>query len=348
MDLKTQNILRQAAKHGIHFPNAQFVVSRGMDSKQKAVVARRAMDAALSSAANAGVPADFLMYYDNVVVEHLTAERSGREMFNEVKKGDWTTDSIRFRYSENTGTVEPYSDYGQGGVSNINNEWVKRGVYVYQTTLHYGDRETAIAGAARINLISDAQASAAETLDIAANSFYLFGVDGQEIYGALNDPNLPASITPDPEPGTGHLEWDMKGPVAVYHDALKLYRDLVRRTMGRVNANTPLVLATSPEASVAFGNDNEYGRQVSERLEKFFKNLTKIQVPELYNEVTGNTVMMYPKALAGKPVGEMAYGDKMRQGRLVPALSSFSQKFVASTSGFIGYQPMAISSMIGV
>lgn len=346
--MKIQQMLSHAAKHGIHFPQAQFVIGRAMDSSQKALLAKRAMDAALSSAANAGVPADFLLYYDNIVIEHLTAERSGREMFSEVKKGDWTTDSIRFRYNERTGTVEAYSDYGQGGVSGSNDEWVTRGMYVFQTSIHYGDREVAVSGAARVNLVSDKQASAAETLDIAMNQFYLFGVEGQKIYGSLNDPNLPAAITPDPEPVTNYLEWDQKGPTAVYHDVLKIFRDLVRRTKGLVNANTPLILAVSPEAAVAFGNDNEYGKQVMERLDKYFKNLTIISVPELYNDTTGNTVMMYPKSLGGNPVGEMSYGDKMRQGRLVPYLSSFAQKFVASTSGFIGYQPMGISTMIGV
>lgn len=170
-----------------------------------------ANDAAMVTAANSGVPVEFTSYIDPMVIPILTATRGAREIFGEAKKGDWTTSYARFQTSEITGEVEAYTDYGQGGASDVNPTFPVRTQYIYQTNIRYGDREVDVASRARLQLAADKQRAAATVIDIASNKFALYGVAGLEIYGLLNDPNLPAVVSPLPNADTQTL-WAKNPP----------------------------------------------------------------------------------------------------------------------------------------
>ena len=74
---------QQAAALGFVFPGAREWIDNN--------VARLAQDAALVTTANTTVPVEFTAYIDPLVVEILTAPLNARQVFNEEKKGDWTT-----------------------------------------------------------------------------------------------------------------------------------------------------------------------------------------------------------------------------------------------------------------
>ena len=46
--------------------------------------------------------------------------------------------------------------------------------------------------------------------------------------------------------------------------------------------------------------------------------------------------------------GTLAFGEKMRAGRVVPDLSSFRQKFVGTTYGGVVLKPFAFAQMTGM
>lgn len=50
----------------------------------------------------------------------------------------------------------------------------------------------------------------------------------------------------------------------------------------------------------------------------------------------------------GQPTGDLGFSEKIRAGRIVPNLSSFSQKFSAGCYGFVLYRSYAIATMRGV
>ena len=58
--------------------------------------------------------------------------------------------------------------------------------------------------------------------------------------------------------------------------------------------------------------------------------------------------MLIVPEIMGQPTGELAFGEKIRQGRLVSDLSSYRQKFAASTYGFIMRMPAAFAVMSGI
>lgn len=306
-----------------------------------------ANDAAMVTAANSGVPVEFTSYIDPMVIPILTATRGAREIFGEAKKGDWTTSYARFQTSEITGEVEAYTDYGQGGASDVNPTFPVRTQYIYQTNIRYGDREVDVASRARLQLAADKQRAAATVIDIASNKFALYGVAGLEIYGLLNDPNLPAAVSPLPNADTKTL-WAEKSTKEIYEDVLHLFGKMADRGAGHIDANTELVLATSPATQVQLGKATDFNISARQMLETYFPKIRFVAFPELATATSGTSILLVAPTIEGLPTAQIGFSEKFRAMRLIPESSSFHQKFVGSSYGTIIYRPFAIGKMTGV
>lgn len=306
-----------------------------------------ANDAAMVTAANSGVPVEFTSYIDPMVIPILTATRGAREIFGEAKKGDWTTSYARFQTSEITGEVEAYTDYGQGGASDVNPTFPVRTQYIYQTNIRYGDREVDVASRARLQLAADKQRAAATVIDIASNKFALYGVAGLEIYGLLNDPNLPAVVSPLSNADTKTL-WAEKSTKEIYEDVLYLFGKMADRGAGHIDANTELVLATSPATQVQLGKATDFNISARQMLETYFPRIRFVVLPELATATSGTSILLVAPTIEGLPTAQIGFSEKFRAMRLIPESSSFHQKFVGSSYGTIIYRPFAIGTMTGV
>lgn len=306
-----------------------------------------ANDAAMVTAANSGIPVEFTSYIDPMVIPILTATRGAREIFGEAKKGDWTTSYARFQTSEITGEVEAYTDYGQGGASDVNPTFPVRTQYIYQTNIRYGDREVDVASRARLQLAADKQRAAATVIDIASNKFALYGVAGLEIYGLLNDPNLPATVSPQPNAASKTL-WADKSTKEIYEDVLYLFGKMADRGAGHIDANTELVLATSPATQVQLGKATDFNISARQMLETYFPKIRFVALPELTTATDGTSILLVAPTIEGLPTAQIGFSEKFRAMRLIPESSSFHQKFVGSSYGTIIYRPFAIGKMTGV
>lgn len=306
-----------------------------------------ANDAAMVTAANSGIPVEFTSYIDPMVIPILTATRGAREIFGEAKKGDWTTSYARFQTSEITGEVEAYTDYGQGGASDVNPTFPVRTQYIYQTNIRYGDREVDVASRARLQLAADKQRAAATVIDIASNKFALYGVAGLEIYGLLNDPNLPAAVSPLPNADSKTL-WAEKSTKEIYEDVLYLFGKMADRGAGHIDANTELVLATSPATQVQLGKATDFNISARQMLETYFPKIRFVALPELATETGGTSILLVAPTIEELPTAQIGFSEKFRAMRLIPESSSFHQKFVGSSYGTIIYRPFAIGTMTGV
>ena len=303
-----------------------------------------ANDAAMVTAANSGIPVEFTSYIDPMVIPILTATRGAREIFGEAKKGDWTTSYARFQTSEITGEVEAYTDYGQGGASDVNPTFPVRTQYIYQTNIRYGDREVDVASRARLQLGGDKQRA---VIDIASNKFALYGVAGLEIYGLLNDPNLPAAVSPLPNADSKTL-WAEKSTKEIYEDVLYLFGQMADRGAGHIDANTELVLATSPATQVQLGKATDFNISARQMLETYFPKIRFVAFPELATATGGTSILLVAPTIEGLPTAQIGFSEKFRAMRLIPESSSFHQKFVGSSYGTIIYRPFAIGKMTGV
>lgn len=309
-------------------------------------IERLAYDAAMVPEPNSGVPVEFTSYLDPRVIEILTGPRNSREIFAEVKKGDWTTSYARFEVDEITGAVEAYTDYGNAGMADVNPTYPVRRQYVFQTNIRYGDRELDYAAKARLQLAARKQRAAATTIDIAQNKYNLLGVENMEIYGLLNEPNRPAAIVPGTGKG-GDNTWKLKTTKEIYADYLLLFQNLAKNSKGHIRNDSDLILVTSPSAAVELGKATDYNVSVMDMIKRYTPNIKFAQLPELENS-TSSTVLLICRSINGEPTGEFGFSEKMRAMRLVPETSSFKQKFVGTSYGCILYRPFAVASMTGV
>ena len=323
----------EAAQAGFVFPQARSWIDGNIPAL--------AQDAALVTTPNTGVPVEFLAYIDPMVVEILTSVRNAKAVFLEEKKGDWTTAYAKWRADEIVGKTQPYSDYANGTDSDVNSNWLSREQYVFQTSIKYGDMEVDMAAQAKIELAAAKQRAAATIIDIDSNKFYLFGVSGKAIYGILNDPNLPNATTV--------TAWGSKTTANIYADILtSLFGVLSTNSGGHITNSTPLKMLVSPAMNVLLGKATDYNVSVLDMLQKYFTSLEVVVIPELASMAAGDTIFMIAPEVNGTPTGLLAFGDKMRLGRVIPDMSSFRQKAVATTYGGIVLQPFAFASITGM
>ena len=330
--------MEEARKYGFNFPEG----SRWMSPRDKV-----ASDAALTTLPNAGVPAELTQYIDPLVIEVLTKPRRARLLFNEVKKGDWTTSHFKFRVDELVGTTVPYSDYASGGAADSNANWLTREQYRFETTITFGELETAIAATAKMDLVARKQRSAANIIDSDSNKYYLLGVEGKDIYGFLNEPNLPGAVTVSPGASSGKVGWNGKTANEIYQDLLKCHAALVKSTGGIVTQDDDLILALSPDMSALLGKTTDFNVSVKDMILKYLPNLKIVTIPEC-SSASGETAVMYVPSLMGNPTGELGFGEKFTAHALIQAHSSFSQKFSATTYGCVIYYPIAFSRINGM
>ncbi|HHK4128770.1 TPA: major capsid family protein [Enterobacter roggenkampii] len=306
-------------------------------------------DAALITQANSTVPAELLAYIDPTVIEIMTAPRNARELYSEEKRGDWTTPYFKWRADEITGNTAAYSDFGQFGVAGVNNEWHTREQYRFQTIIQYGDLEQDMASKVKINLAAAKQRAAATTIDIDANKFYLLGVSGKEIYGVLNDPNLPAAVSPISVGGV--TLWSGKDAIARYNDVIKLFTTLVNQLNGLVDEKSKLKIVTSPGTRSLLAAPTALGLTTMKMLEDYFPNAEFVSLPQLgaaYAPSASETLMIIAPEVLGNQTGLLGFGEKIRMGRIVPDLSSFAQKVTGTTYGGVIRVPAAVAQMTGI
>ena len=121
--------------------------------------------------------------------------------------------------------------------------WLPRQSYHYQTHTRWGERELDMYGAARIGYAAELNVASALVLNKFQNKSYFYGIQGLQNYGLLNDPSLPAPITPNASGAGGAVTWATKDGQAVYDDIAKLYGQLVAQTKGLIERDSPMTLA---------------------------------------------------------------------------------------------------------
>ena len=293
--------------------------------------------------ANIGVPAELLSYFDPQAIEALTAPRNATILFPEVAKGDWTSEKLKFRIEEKTGSIAPYGDYSDAGNSNINDEWISTDVFRMQTMLKYGDLEVAKKATAKIDLIASEQRAASNTINLYGNRYYMYGVNGLNIFGIVNHPLLPAALIPATV--GGQTSWAAKSADAIYDDINSIVGNLQDKTQGLIDTNIKGKLALSPVLMKSLTKRNSYGVSVIDMVKKSFPNLQVVGVPE-FATASGDYAFVIADELRGIPVGECTTSQKMRTFNLIQDVSSWKQKAASATSGFVLKMPLGIARML--
>lgn len=311
-----------------------------------------AQDAALSTQPNVGAPAALYTYIDPRIIEVLFGVTNATKFFPKSLVGRWTQDYADFAVEEVVGKVSPYNDFANGTTSDVNYNYPVRQNFRYQTTIKYGELETAKLAEAKINLPARKQNAAAQIIARAENKFQLYGVSGMEIYGMLNDPNIPETITPISV--NSNSTWAAKiaadpnnAATLVFNDVNKLWQELTANNGGHLDVNAPIVLGISNKMIGYLTQPNQYGKTAKVMLQENYPNIEFVQLPELSTDA-GEMLYMTVRELYGDETGWSAFSMAFQLGRLVAHESSFTQKASAGTWGCVIRRPSLVATMAGI
>jgi hypothetical protein len=283
-------------------------------------------------------------YADPELVRIITTPSVIADILGEGKKGDWVTKTATFPVIESTGEVSSYGDRNNNGVVNANVNFEPRQSYTFQGFVQWGDMELEEMGMAKIDWAAEKNVSLALVFEKTMNYAFAFGVTGLENYGLLNDPALPAALTPIT------AVWASCTGIQIWADIQDLYKQLVRQTGGNVTMQDELILALDPmtESYLLTPTTNVYGNAtVKDLLKESFPRLT-VKTAMEYATLSGNLVQLIAPRLKGQRTGMSAFTEKMRAHAIVRDTSTTYQKKSAGVWGTIIKQPIAIASKLGV
>lgn len=345
-----QEIALLAQDYGIHFAQPQH----GYIPPQFAANADLAMDAlpTLITTANSGIPAFLTNWVSPSVIEVLLAPNNATKVIGESKMGDWVTPTAFFPMAESVGEVSSYGDYSPNGEVGANINWPQRQSYGFQCIAQWGDQQLAKMAKGKINWANRQQIAAAKVMDKFQNLSYLFGVQGLQNYGLLNDPALPTPLSPVPK-ANGGFTWVLPNgnqnasALEVYADITKLVSQAIKVNQGNVDANSKGKIVMSPFAAQAMNYLTEFNVNVKAMLRENYPNLAPITVPE-YDTASGQVVQVIFDEAQGQEVGYCAFTEKMRGHGVIRDLSAFKEKKSGGTWGAVLTMPQLVQQMLGV
>jgi len=336
---------------GVHVPPQAILLTEEMKEKPK--VARDAafrasgivaMDSVpgLITTPSAGIPAFLANVIDPEEVRVITQPMKAAEAFGETQKGNWTTFTTQFRVIESTGEVSSYGDYAESGRAGHNVNWVSRESYHFQTFARWGERETDIEALAGVAYVSEQSVAAALILNKFHNKSYFYGISGLKNYGALNDPNLIAPVTP-----TAGAWGAATAPEVIFADFQKLFLTLQTQMGGNADRGEAMTLVLSPTKEVWLENANSYGTRAIDLITRGFPGLKIVTAPEMTTD-GGDLMQLRLDKVDGKDSTYCGFTEKMRNHAIIQKSSSWSQKKSGGTWGFIMRYPIALAQMLGI
>jgi hypothetical protein len=306
-----------------------------------------AMDAQpqLFTAPNSGIPSLFTTYIDPRQIKVIFTPTLAAEFYGEERLGDWTMDSASFPLTEWTGVTSAYGDFNQNGKANANANWIPRQSFHFQVFTRWGEREMERYGEARIDWAALQAEASSETLNRALNDSYFYGVAGLRLYGGLNDPSLPAAISPNLKSGGG-LSWAGATTIEIYNDFKKLYTQLQLQMPALVNMSTPMDVGIPNTLEPFLATTNDFGLTVKQVIQQSFPNVEFTVIPQLVT-ASGNLIQLKLRDINGLPVTRAAFTEKMRVHPVIPLASGWEQKKSAGTWGTVIRYPIGIVQMLG-
>lgn len=313
----------------------------------------------LQTDVNAGIPALLTTSIDPEVVRILFTPNKAAEIFTERRAGTWLDQTRIFPVVEHAGEVSSYGDYSGAGEIQVNTDFPNRQAYLFQTIEEYGELEMERMGLAKLNWVSEKDQAAALVMGKFLNVTYFFGVQNLQNYGLLNDPALPASISPASK-AYGGTKWISGGVVQataneVFTDIQSLFFQLVNQTNGLVEEDDAMVLAMSPQNQVALTATNTFNVNVRDLLKKNFPKL-EVETAIQYGAITasnpqgnpaGSLIQLFVRNIEGQTTGYCAFNEKMRSFPIIREMSSYRKKLVGGTWGSVIKQPFAVASLLG-
>ena len=318
------------------------------------------MDAAPAfvTAANAGLPVQFMQTIVPQVVQIVTAARKIDTLVGRIIIGNWHDEEIVQPVVEPTGRARPYGDSTDVPLSAYNTNFVPRTVVRFEQGAAASLLQDERASAAHLNALAIKRAGAANSLAIEHNHIGFYGYNNGDCrtYGFLNDPNLPAYVTAPATGASSATYWRDKDFDAITGD-IRLACNLLRVQSGdQIDPmKDSLTLALPTSCIEELNKINTFGLSVRRWLADTYPNVTIESAPELDKANGGLGVMyLYADTVPGYEEG----GRQRVLDQMVPAAVRLIgvekrakgdvELYSSATAGFIVKTPYGIVRLTGI
>lgn len=334
------------SNYGVILPGLECIMPQSFASNfNLALDAQSPMQTAI----NAGVPAMLSSFIDNKTITVLTQPNAASTLFDgEMQSGTWVTTTTYFMVVEQVGEVAAYGDRSTGGMAGINTNYPQRDSYHFQCIATWGAQQMDRAGLQKLNYAAAVRAAAVAVLQKGMNVMYFNGVAGLRNYGILNDPNLPAPITPKAKQ-LGGFTWANGTAEEIYQDFMKIFKQAQTQSGGMVTMEMPMRFNMPSICATELLKTNSLTSQTSvmDMLKKAFPKC-EIRTASEFSTGGGNLLQLVIPELQTQEVGQPAFTEKLRGHNIVTGLSDWQQKQSSGGWGMVYRNPFLVTSMLGI
>jgi hypothetical protein len=235
------------------------------------------------------IPIQYLQHSQTGFVDFISQVRMADEAFGQVIYGDWFMEQVITKYISGSGAPGLYSNSDNVPIVGISDEFQISDVVIAELGVSFDT--VAISRAALIDLELEfwGQKYVINFLEDLRNrmAFRGFDVQNSRTYGILNHPSLLPYNT-FPIGASGSTEWSQKTYLEITGDIRLM--DGQMRTQSGYHAdagkyNTTMLLSGSAYSALTTSTD--YGETVWTFLDKNYKNVNVLAVPEMEDAVGG-------------------------------------------------------------
>lgn len=290
-------------------------------------------------------------------VHVVTQARKADQLFGVTTVGSWEDEEVIQEILEMVGVAQPYSDLGSVPLSSWNLTYEKRGVARFEEGFSVGELEGLRSGRIGVNASQAKRDAATLALEIARNRVAFFGyvnATSYPIYGALNDPNLPAYQTL-PSGKT----WDLANRAEIISDLMFAFAQLRKGSKEVVDpTTTPLHLVIASDKidylNTPSGTGAEMGETAKDWLTRNYPNVTVESALEFNDANAGADVFyLYADSVAESgtdngSVIEQLVPVRLRALGVDTSCKQVTEDFTNATSGVLVKRPFAVFRGTGI
>ena len=292
----------------------------------------------------------------NRVFTQLLQPTVSRKVSHEYQLGVWETESIRIPTISYNGHSELYADYGNGGVSAINSNWVARDTLRMMTTVSYGELEIQMYGQAKIDAIGQKREGMAERIALEQDKVWFFGYAGKQVYGLLNAPELANKMAISPNGASGSSFWSTKTYLEMIADVIALQAKIQVSTMARADCYKDKFYLMVPPINMAyFATPGPFGfPSLKTYLLEIFPGMEIVAAQFLQGtgspvgSATPNYMAIIYDKVGNQECALNVFQQLMKAFPVIPRETYWNQVFSWTLTGFYGSQSSGIHLMSGV
>ncbi len=345
--------------------NSQMLIYDESNGSQRNAVARLAEDRlgqfAMDDTYAYSVPSNGIdpilnTIFSNRVFMQLLQPTVSRRVSHEYQLGVWETESIRIPTISYDGHSENYADYGSGGMSTINSNWVARDTLRMMTTVSYGELEIQMYGQAKIDAIGQKREGMAERIKLEQDKVWFFGYAGKQVYGLLNAPELANKVAVSPNGVSGFSYWSTKTYLEMVADVIALQAKIQVSTMARADCYKDKFYLIVPPVNMAyFAIPGPVGfPSLKTYLLDTFPGMEIVAAQFMQGtgtpigSSTPNYMAIIYDMVGGQECALNVFQQLLKAGPVIPHETYWNQVFSWTITGFYGAQSSGIYLMSGV